>query len=858
MDELPSNRMRILIVDDDQVTARDLEGTLKRRGFLVIGPAFSADEARTLARTEAPQLAILDIDMEQIDSGIELARELKEQFQTPVVFATGFSEDALFEKARDARPVGFLRKPFSDAELIVCLESILERGAAEQGLSLRLPGIEAVSNSLPHAVLVSDRDGKLHYLNAAAENLTDWGRSEAEGLSLDEVAPLLAKDDSPSEGSGKTRSVVLTTRTGEARSVEERTAPIKSEIGELVGLITLLFPENSRHDKTTAKSASSDPPPMPATPAQPEPDETGGEFNPPARSGALRNLAELSRDPAFRELIGNRETTAPGEPERPSPSGDVPTDTKSEDAETVLTAAGSPLADEVGDPILKIDKGGRITYANAEAISVFGGGNNLVGLMFWDRFSPSEFENYDKEFHRPLVEGRRHRFEFHDTTRGRWFDVRSYQTEQGILALFTDTTSGAIESAENVRQQRLEGLGLLARGFAHDFNNYLTTITGNISLARERQQEDAELQQMLNEAQTASSRATSLVQQLMTFAQGGRPIRKRTRISDLVRHILTEHRLQHPEVRYQFQGAETELVANVDPAQISRLIENLLANSVLAMSEGGVLIVRCARITAEEVLGIKESHNPAEEDHLLIEVIDTGHGMSEQALNRVFEPYFTTRRDDNATGIGLTVCESIAKAHGGFIQLQSKQGKGTIATFCAPLGHRPDQSGVTVSEGEQAEESSLRPIPIRRPQPRLEGEGDGILVGTRILILEDDAPIRRLMAATLRRAGHEVFETKDGRETVAVYREALENNAPFHLLICDLTIENGMGGVETMRQLTELDPSILAIVSSGYSDAPAMSSPASFGFSGVLPKPYAPSELRAAVHRILTAHHIIS
>jgi len=141
--------------------------------------------------------------------------------------------------------------------------------------------------------------------------------------------------------------------------------------------------------------------------------------------------------------------------------------------------------------------------------------------------------------------------------------------------------------------------------------------------------------------------------------------------------------------------------------------------------------------------------------------------------------------------------------------------------------------------------------------PAKEG-GEPLLVGTRILILEDDAPIRRLMAATLRRAGHEVVETKEGRETVAVYTDALEKGERFHLLICDLTIENGVGGVETMRRLLQIDPQVLAIVSSGYSDAPAMSSPAAFGFKGVLPKPYAPTELRAAVHRILTAHHIIS
>jgi len=339
----------------------------------------------------------------------------------------------------------------------------------------------------------------------------------------------------------------------------------------------------------------------------------------------------------------------------------------------------------------------------------------------------------------------------------------------------------------------------------------------------------------------------------MTFARGGRPIRERTRISDLIRRILTEHRIQHPEIRYQFQGTDSEVIANIDPAQIGRLIENLITNSAAAMPDGGVLIVRSSRIVPEEVLKVRRSHTPADEDHLFIEVIDTGHGMSDQDLDRVFEPYFTTKKANNATGIGLTVCESIARAHGGFIQLQSKEGKGTIATFCAPIGRRQDElEGV---EGMPAYPNFDIPN-LTMASPAKGGE-EPLLVGTRILILEDDAPIRRLMAATLRRAGHEVVETKEGRETVAVYVDAMQKGERFHLLICDLTIENGVGGVETMRRLLQIDPKVLAIVSSGYSDAPAMSSPAAFGFRGVLPKPYAPTELRAAVHRILTAHHII-
>lgn len=874
MDDLPSNRLRLLIVENDRVTARDLEATLRRRGFVVTGIAYSAKQALDLLAGEKPDLVLLDIQLDGPEDGIELARTLRRDHGIPSIFVTGYSEEAILARARTASPAAFLRKPFSDAEIAVCLESVVERRIAGERLSLRLPALEAVSQHLPQAVFATDLDGQVVYLNAAAATLVGWEPKEAIGLPLSTVAPLGETGEADAASTG--RRVVLTPRNGAFQSVEERSVPIRAADGEAIGLVTVL---------ATADTAGELPdlpaPPvaeMPATPAAPvapvQPVVFPPSTPPTARTEALRKIASLASDPAFKDLIAKRKpepataASVPATPPSPwaeptfRPAGDAPP--IAEGTQAVFSAAGAmggailnpavsgAAFEEVGDPLLRLDEDGIIRYANAEAVRVFAPQARLTGTPFREHFDAGDLERYDEHFTRPLADGRRHRFDFHDSSRGMWFEVRAYPTRGGILALFTDITATRLEAAEQVRQHRLEGLGLLARGFAHDFNNSLTTLTGNISLARERHPDDAELQGMLEEAQAAASRATGLVQQLMTFARGGRPIRERTRIPDLIRRILTEQRLRHPEIRYQYQGADAGVIANVDPAQVGRLVENLVTNSAAAMPDGGGVIVRSSRITPEDVLKIRGSHTPAEEDHLLIEVIDTGHGMSDQDLERVFEPYFTTRRENNATGIGLTVCESIAKAHGGFIQLQSKEGKGTIATFCAPLGRRPDEPG----EADGVPAYPNFDIPVLKPARAGDG-GEPLLVGTRILILEDDAPIRRLMAATLRRAGHEVVETKEGRETLAVYTDAMQRGEPFHLLICDLTIENGMGGVETMRRLLQIDPDVLSIVSSGYSDAPAMSSPAAFGFKGVLPKPYAPTELRAAVHRILSAHRII-
>lgn len=876
--DVPLQRLRILIVEDDYITARDVAAMLERRGYPVTGIAHNVTSATESLARSRPDLVLLDIQLGEGNDSLAFAQDLSILHAIPVVYLTGYSPEALLDQARATAPVGFLRKPFSEAEVASALETAAEHLTAQSMLKDRLPGIEAFAADLPEAVLVTDLNHHLVYLNPAATVMTGWSESAAIGRLFTEVAPFQEAPShglaSPHEPGGKAHLVTLTPQSGSPRLVSERSSSLRTPAGDLIGLVTIFAtPPGEMTEPVTAES----PAPLP-----------GGEL--PARSSALSRIAQLSRDPAFRDLLGKRSQVPAGAPASPVPpmadpvvtppplpgAGRVVPPPSDGFAPAVPTPdfpipplAALPLApsatipgllDEVGDPLLKMGEDGRIIYANTEAVAQFGEATSLIGQALSSLFEGEDYTRHEDEFFRPFTSGGRHRFEFCDSRRGRWFEVRNYRAEQGVLALFSDITAARLEAVELVRQHRLEGLGLLARGFAHDFNNHLTTLTGNISLARERAQDDAELQFMLTEAQAAAARATGLVQQLMTFARGGRPVRTLTRVTDLIRRVLTEHRIAHPNIRYQFQGP-TEVVAHVDPSQITRLLENLLANSAEAMLEGGVLVVRCHKIRPEEVNRIKHSYTPAEEDYLHIEVIDTGIGMSETELAQVFEPYFTTRKENNATGIGLTVCESIAKAHGGFVQLQSKQGKGTIATFCAPLGRRSEELGedtplsaypnftVPILDAAAGTPSASSPMSLT---------ADNFLVGVRILILEDDAPIRRLMAATLRRAGHEVVETKDGRETVALYADALAKGNRFHLLICDLTIENGMGGVETMRQLRELDPSVLAIVSSGYSDAPAMSSPASFGFRGVLPKPYAPSELRAAVHRLLAAHHIIS
>jgi CheY-like chemotaxis protein len=210
------------------------------------------------------------------------------------------------------------------------------------------------------------------------------------------------------------------------------------------------------------------------------------------------------------------------------------------------------------------------------------------------------------------------------------------------------------------------------------------------------------------------------------------------------------------------------------------------------------------------------------------EVIDNGRGIPAENVARIFEPYFTTRADDNASGLGLTVCESIVRGHGGRIEVRSQPGQ-TIVAVHLPGVVVPGAAAVAAARSHPAASSQT----------------------SRILVLEDEPLIRQLVFANLSSRGFVVETTTDGASTVQRYREELEKKMPFDLVILDLSIPCGQGGRETMEQLRAIHPEVRAIVSSGYSDDAVMSRYMDFGFKAVLPKPYDPAELVALVSEVL-------
>jgi nitrogen-specific signal transduction histidine kinase/CheY-like chemotaxis protein len=374
------------------------------------------------------------------------------------------------------------------------------------------------------------------------------------------------------------------------------------------------------------------------------------------------------------------------------------------------------------------------------------------------------------------------------------------------------------------RAARLESLGVLAGGIAHDFNNLLTIIMGNLGLAMMEEKLSESTQHLLREIERGAGRARALTQQLLTFAKGGDPLRATVSLAALVNEV-TENALQRTSVEKEIIVSPELWRVHADREQLEQALQNLVANALQAMPNGGRLRMELTN----ELLAAEAKPRLAAGKYVKMVVTDSGEGIAADVLPRIFDPYFTTRKNGN--GLGLATVYSIVTKHHGWIEVRSSLGHGTTFLIWLPAGAT-----------NSAEAESLPPEP---PLLRLENSG-------RVLVMDDEESIRRMADAFLRRLGLEPVLVSDGAAAVREFTMAQHHGRPFELLILDLTIPVGMGGREAMELIRKLDPDVPAIVSSGYSSDPVLGNFEEYGFQAIVPKPYELSQLSRVIHRVLT------
>ena len=370
--------------------------------------------------------------------------------------------------------------------------------------------------------------------------------------------------------------------------------------------------------------------------------------------------------------------------------------------------------------------------------------------------------------------------------------------------------------AELEKSSRLESLGVLAGGIAHDFNNLLTAIVGNLGLVAMDSRVMAAVGAEVQNAQRAARRAGDITQQLLTFAKGGNPVRRAVALPDLVRESAA-FVLHGAKVRAEFDFAPELPAAEVDAAQLSRVVHNLVLNAVQAMAGGGVVRLGLRAVTLRA--GELEPLGPGR--YLELAVADTGPGIPPETLARLFEPYFSTKRGNS--GLGLATVRSIVAKHDGHVAVASQAGVGTTFRIWLPVAAGAAEP-TAAAGGPRARSRSLR-----------------------VLLMDDEQIIRDLGARALAHGGHEPVAVEDGAAAIRAYVDAQAGGRPFDVVILDLTVPGGMGGEEAVRELRRLDAGVRVIVSSGYSSNPVMARYREYGFCAVVPKPYEIETLLSAV-----------
>ncbi len=392
----------------------------------------------------------------------------------------------------------------------------------------------------------------------------------------------------------------------------------------------------------------------------------------------------------------------------------------------------------------------------------------------------------------------------------------------GVVLVFRDVTEKNKLEEDRLRARKLESIAVFAAGIAHDFNNILTAVLGNISCVTAKMDHTDPSYERLAAAQKASVRAKNLTQQLLTFAKGGAPVLRTAYIDDLVKETV-ELSLMGSNVAADLKIAEGLWTAEIDSGQISRVVQNLIINSREAMQDGGIIT-----ITVDNFVSAKDESPVPPGDYVRIDVEDRGTGIAKEHLDMIYDPYFTTK--EKGSGLGLATVYSIVKRHGGHIAVESTVGSGSLFSV-----YLPASTGTTTDANAGADGTA----PVS-PGAR------------RILVMDDDEDIRTLARHALQEAGHDVDTALDGREAVEIYGRALKSGRRYDAVIMDLTVSGGMGGGEAMKLLTALDPTVIAIVSSGYCNDPIMQDFRAFGFKAMVAKPYETDELLAVVSRVLS------
>ena len=609
------SQKRILVVEDESIVAMEIEDRLQGLGYQVLAVIPSGEEAIQKTEELKPDLILMDIMLQGDLDGIETSHQILQKNDLPIIFLTAHSDAATLERAKKTAPFGYLIKPFEEQELFTAIETALYRHKMEKKLKESEEWLKITLSSIGDALIATDKNGRIKFINPVAESLTGWKQDDAFEKDFNEICNIINEEtgleqDNPVSKvleTGQTIHLanhsILISKDGREYPIEDSAAPIKDADGVLTGVVLVFSDVSERVRMTKALRQSEQKYRSFAENFNGIAFQVGMDYKPIFVNGAVEAITGYTEEdfmnlnPAWDKIIN-------------------PDDFK---AIVASRDVGKITDNETNshNEYRIIRKDGEIHWVQSS-----------IQVIFDDSGKPVKM--------------------------------------QGII---TDINDRKLMEAELIRSQKLESLGVLAGGIAHDFNNLLTGIFGNIGLAKVYMQPEDKSYKRLVESEKALVRAKDLTQQLLIFSKGGSPVLRTIDITDVIR-TSASFALRGSNVNFAFYFDPDLWPVDFDEGQLSQVIQNLVINADHAMRDGGKVSIRCKNIVLQQ----DDSTMPVG-NYVRIVVTDEGTGIKPEDLKNIFDPYFTTK--EHGSGLGLATVYSIVKSHNAHVSVDSVLGKGT-------------------------------------------------------------------------------------------------------------------------------------------------------------------------------------
>ncbi len=489
------------------------------------------------------------------------------------------------------------------------------------------------------------------------------------------------------------------------------------------------------------------------------------------------------------------------------------------------------LLDKAWDAISVQDLEHRLIYWNKGAQNLYGWteeeamGKNANELLHKDE-SPSLIEANNR-----VIEKGEWKGELRQRTKdgkeiiveSRWSLVSDGDKPKSILIISTDITENKNLESQLLRAQRMESIGTLAGGIAHDLNNILTPMMMSLNMLKEKFK-DEQSQKLLTILEQNSQRGADLIKQVLSFARGIEGERNPLQANNIISEIEKVAKETFPRnIEIRTNVRKDLFTISGDATQLHQVVMNLCVNARDAMPDGGILKISAKNFFVDE--NYARLHTEAKVgSYITIAVSDNGIGIPLEIMDRIFEPFFTTKEFGKGTGLGLSTALAIVKSHGGFINVDSEVGKGTKFKVYLPAVK------TEVQKGEEQFKSSI---------------GHGEL----ILIAEDEGSIREITSSTLETHGYKVLTAGDGAEAVALY---VQNKDKVKVVLMDMMMPI-MDGHASIRAIHKINPEVKVIAVSGLAEKDKLAKIAGTHAKAFLPKPYTAERLLKAIHEVIGA-----